>query len=74
MVLNRFRRIPFLGFDRVGDWPNVRTTGNGTDWNGLGFGLVGLGQIKPHLKQMALLGLSPDRGDVIDNVMAYTEV
>ena len=57
MVLNRFGRIPFLGFDRAGDWPNVWTTGIRTDWNGFGFDLVGLGQIKPNLKQLALPGL-----------------
>ena len=37
VVLNRFGRIPFLGFDRVGDWPNVWTTGIWTHWNGFGF-------------------------------------
>ena len=58
MVLNRFGRIPFLGFDRVGDWPNVWTTGIRTDRNGFGFDLVGLGQIKPNLKQLALPGLT----------------
>ena len=57
VVLNRFGRIPFLGFDRVGDWPNVCTTGIRTDRNGFGFDLVGLGQIKPNLKQLALPGL-----------------
>ena len=57
MVLNRFGRIPFLGFDRVGDWPNVGTTEIRTDRNGFGFDLVGLGQIKANLKQLALPGL-----------------
>ena len=57
VVLNRFGRIPFLGFDRVGDWPNVWTTEIRTDRNGFGFDLVGLGQIKPNLKQLALPGL-----------------
>ena len=37
VVLNRFGRIPFLGFDRVGDWPDVWTTGIWTHWNGFGF-------------------------------------
>ena len=57
MVLNRFGRIPFLGFDRVGDWPNVWTTEIRTDRNGFGFDLIGLGQIKANLKQLALPGL-----------------
>ena len=57
MVLNRFGRIPFLGFDRVGDWPNVWTTEIRTDRDGFGFDLIGLGQIKANLKQLALPGL-----------------
>ena len=56
--MNRFGRIPLLGFDRIGDWPDVRTTGIGTDRNGFGFDLVGLGQIKPNLKQLAMPGLT----------------
>jgi hypothetical protein len=42
VVLNRFGRIPFLGFDRVGDWPNVWTTGIWTHWNGFGFDFLAL--------------------------------
>ena len=60
MVLNRFGRITFLGFDQVGDWPNVWTTEIRTDRNGFGFDLVGPGQIKPNSKQLALPGLTQE--------------
>ena len=55
--LEPIRANSLFGFDRVGDWPNVWTTGIRTDRNGFGFDLVGLGQIKPNLKQLALPGL-----------------